>query len=177
MDWSEMVILATRYAVMGIVIPAVVSYVASRLYWKMWSAATADRERREREYQQRMDEFNNKLRLGLQSDMFVPVGITVLYPAVGAHELPPDWLPCDGGEIRRDYNPKLFHLLGEHYGRGDGETTFNLPNRPNMIIKAPPQPRLRAEITEVYHTYKGRENTFIPSDGDNPGEIKITQYG
>ena len=177
MDWSEMVIPATRYVVMGIVIPAVVSYVASRLYWKMWSAATADRERRERDHQEKMDTFNNKVQRAFQSDEFVPVGITVLYPAVGAHDLPTDWLPCDGREIRRDHNPKLFHLLGEHYGRGDGETTFNLPNLPNLIIKAPPQPRVRIEITEVYHVYKGRENTFIPSDGDNPGEIKIMQNG
>ena len=177
MDWSEIVILATRYAVMGIVIPAVVSYVASRLYWKMWSAATADKDRRERKHQQRMDEFNNKVQRAFQSDEFVPVGITVLYPAVGPYKPPPDWLPCDGREIRRDHNPKLFHLFGEHFGRGDGETTFNLPNLPNMIIKAPIQPRVYAEITEVYHVYEGRENTFIPSDGDNPGEIKIKQYG
>jgi hypothetical protein len=37
-------------------------------------------------------------------------------------------LKCDGQEVNRKKYDKLFKIIGENYGKGNGVTTFNLPN-------------------------------------------------
>jgi hypothetical protein len=37
------------------------------------------------------------------------------------------WLVCDGTEYRRIDYADLYDLIGDDYGAGDGETTFNVP--------------------------------------------------
>ena len=44
-----------------------------------------------------------------------------------ASELPRDWLPCDGRQLKISQNQALFALLGTTYG-GDGVETFALPD-------------------------------------------------
>ena len=39
------------------------------------------------------------------------------------------WLFCDGREISRADYPELFEAIGTTYGEGDGNTTFNIPDR------------------------------------------------
>jgi microcystin-dependent protein len=46
----------------------------------------------------------------------------------GATRERPGWLLCDGREVRRDLYLDLFDEIGEAYGAGDGQETFNLPN-------------------------------------------------
>lgn len=54
-----------------------------------------------------------------------PPGTIVLYAGV----VPPDdWGICDGATLARAAYPRLFELIGETFGAGDGETTFNLPD-------------------------------------------------
>ena len=44
--------------------------------------------------------------------------------------IPDGWLPCDRRMLRRHRYPKLFRVLGTHYGDGDGSNTaFNLPGK------------------------------------------------
>ena len=37
-------------------------------------------------------------------------------------------LACDGSAVSRESYAELFEVIGETYGAGDGETTFNLPD-------------------------------------------------
>lgn len=43
-------------------------------------------------------------------------------------EAPSGWLICDGSAINRTEYSKLFEVIGQTYGAGDGNTTFNLPD-------------------------------------------------
>lgn len=49
--------------------------------------------------------------------------------------IPPGWLLCDGSEVCRHKYAKLFAVIGDVYGGGDGKRTFNLPD-------------LRADVSE-----------------------------
>lgn len=56
--------------------------------------------------------------------------------------LPSGWLYCNGSAYNRTFFPFLFKVIGTTYGTGDGSTTFNVPNIPDLatgikyIIKA-----------------------------------------
>ena len=41
---------------------------------------------------------------------------------------PKGWLKCNGAELDRILYSKLFAVIGEQFGAGDGLTTFNLPD-------------------------------------------------
>ena len=45
--------------------------------------------------------------------------------------LPNGYLACDGSAISRTEYHVLYAIIGEHYGQGDGSTTFNLPSLSN----------------------------------------------
>lgn len=46
---------------------------------------------------------------------------------------PKDFMFADGSEISREEYPELFAIIGETYGVGDGETTFNLPDKRERV--------------------------------------------
>ena len=55
-----------------------------------------------------------------------PVGSLMPY----AGTTPPDgWLICDGSEISRTTYARLFSVIGTTYGAGDGNSSFNIPNK------------------------------------------------
>jgi microcystin-dependent protein len=61
----------------------------------------------------------------------IPSGTVLSYVA----NLPPNgWLICDGSEVSRQIYSKLFNVIGETYGAGDTETTFNLPNLTGRVV-------------------------------------------
>ena len=47
--------------------------------------------------------------------------------ANGIPFIPPNYLPCNGGEYSRVTYLKLFEVIGTYYGHGNGSTTFNVP--------------------------------------------------
>ncbi len=50
----------------------------------------------------------------------------------GRYDQPPaGWVVCDGREISRTTHAALFAVIGEGYGSGDGQTTFNVPDLRN----------------------------------------------
>lgn len=59
---------------------------------------------------------------------------TGLYPGLvnfwpmDYNNIPLGWIICDGREISRTKYSELFNVLGTSFGKGDGSTTFNLPN-------------------------------------------------
>ena len=54
-----------------------------------------------------------------------PSGAVFPYAATGA---PFGYLLCDGAAVSRDLYSSLYYAIGETYGPGDGQTTFNVPN-------------------------------------------------
>lgn len=66
---------------------------------------------------------DNKLFLG--STGATPAGTVMAYAGL---EAPDGWLECKGQEVSREDYASLFAAIGETYGAGDGESTFNLPN-------------------------------------------------
>lgn len=61
----------------------------------------------------------------------LPIGTMV--PYASANNVPPNWRICDGSEVSRTTYSKLFNVIGTSYGEGDGETTFNLPNKRGRV--------------------------------------------
>jgi hypothetical protein len=59
-------------------------------------------------------------------DLIIPIGTILPYAGV---VLPSNKFKfCDGEELSRGTYSKLFNIIGEKYGAGDGVLTFNLPN-------------------------------------------------
>ncbi|WP_330168032.1 phage tail protein [Bartonella grahamii] len=50
-------------------------------------------------------------------------------------KIPPGWLLCDGKEYSRKNYANLFAVLGETWGKGDGRTTFNVPDLRGMFLR------------------------------------------
>lgn len=46
-----------------------------------------------------------------------------------------DYLLCNGAAVSRSSYAKLFQAIGTTYGRGDGSTTFNLPNLNQRFVE------------------------------------------
>lgn len=42
------------------------------------------------------------------------------------------WIPADGSEVSREEYPSLFAKIGITFGDGDGTTTFNVPDAPDV---------------------------------------------
>ncbi|PIT67969.1 phage tail protein [Bartonella tribocorum] len=52
-----------------------------------------------------------------------------------SEKIPPGWLLCDGKEYSRKNYANLFAVLGETWGKGDGQTTFNVPDLRGMFLR------------------------------------------
>lgn len=99
----------------------------------------------------------------------VPIGAIQAY---GGEVAPNNWLICDGSAVSRTTYSKLFAAIGETYGVGDGETTFNLPDlRGNVAIGASEDYELGDSGGEAWHALTQTEvpNLFwhtnnIPGD-------------
>ncbi|WP_175869335.1 phage tail protein [Bartonella gabonensis] len=50
-------------------------------------------------------------------------------------KIPSGWLLCDGKEYSRKSYANLFAVLGETWGKGDGQTTFNVPDLRGMFLR------------------------------------------
>jgi hypothetical protein len=60
----------------------------------------------------------------------VAVGTLLMY---AGNEAPEGFLLCDGSAVSREEYKALYAAIGEKYGDGDGETTFNLPNMRTLL--------------------------------------------
>lgn len=67
---------------------------------------------------------------GVVADFVIPAGIVWEYLGATA---PPGFLLCDGSAVSRAQYPDLFRAIGTTYGIGNGNTTFNLPDRRGRI--------------------------------------------
>jgi microcystin-dependent protein len=63
-----------------------------------------------------------------------PVGTVVAF-AGPTGNLSGEWLPCDGRSVSRSTYAALFSLVGTSHGRGDGSTTFALPDLRGRFVR------------------------------------------
>ena len=67
----------------------------------------------------------------------INVGVPVGAVAYFAQDVPPfGWLKANGAAVSRTVYANLFAAIGERYGRGDGRTTFNLPDLRGEFIRS-----------------------------------------
>jgi microcystin-dependent protein len=67
----------------------------------------------------------------------VPVGSILAYagPVDVSQVIPTGWRVCDGSELSRSDFATLFTKIGESWGRGNGTTTFNLPDLRGRFLR------------------------------------------
>jgi hypothetical protein len=89
-------------------------------------------------------------------------------------EPPENSLVCNGQAVLREEYPELFEILGERYGAGDGETTFNLPDMRGYFVRGydpnnirDPQGNTRGFGTEQAATFHLLIGNYRPNVGSN----------
>ncbi|MDF2867072.1 MAG: phage Tail Collar Domain protein [Gammaproteobacteria bacterium] len=58
----------------------------------------------------------------------------IVVPFAGKNP-PSGWLECDGRAVNRILEAKLFNIIGDTFGKGDGSNTFNLPDLRGEFIR------------------------------------------
>ncbi len=66
------------------------------------------------------------------SKAVVPIGTVLWYTSQTA---PSSFLICDGSTVSRADYADLFSVIGETFGKGDGSTTFSIPDLRNRFIR------------------------------------------
>lgn len=63
-------------------------------------------------------------------------GVSLLKPAPAAAKAvgSTEWLVCNGQAISRTTYGELFAVLGDTFGRGEDDTTFNLPDMRARVV-------------------------------------------
>lgn len=74
----------------------------------------------------------SKLSPQLLLDVIVPPGSVM--PYMGTNP-PPGWFLCDGTPKNRVAFARLFAVMGEECGKGDGITTFNIPDFRGLFLR------------------------------------------
>lgn len=113
-----------------------------------------------------------------------PVGSIMLWPS-SSTPAGEDWRICNGDAISRTEYSSLFSLIGETYGRGDGSTTFNIPDLTGRFVVGsnPSYPisginstggavTVTLDITQIpshTHTYTMNADGLHNHGGTNPG--------
>lgn len=64
---------------------------------------------------------------------YIPVGTIIPFSGNGA--IPSGYLLCNGAAVGRSAYSKLFETIGTTYGKGDGVSTFNLPDLTDKFIE------------------------------------------
>lgn len=62
----------------------------------------------------------------------LPIGTVI--PYASNKNIPTGFMICDGAEVSRTTYSKLYSIIGDRYGYGDGKTTFNLPDLSGRVV-------------------------------------------
>lgn len=65
-------------------------------------------------------------------DLASPPGVVVAY---AGNTIPVGWLLCNGATIKREEYRRLFDQIREIYGKGDGVSTFQLPDYQGRFLR------------------------------------------
>jgi len=78
------------------------------------------------------DEAVSKLQMEYEISLNVPVSTIIVSPV---STVPTGFLECNGAELSRTTYAKLYAVIGDTYGAGDGSTTFNIPDLRGEFIR------------------------------------------
>ena len=99
-----------------------------------------------------------------------PVGSISLFAGTTA---PNGWLICDGSAVSRTTYANLFSVIGTTYGKGDGSTTFNIPNLKGKV----PVGLDSSDTSFDTIGETGGEKTHTLSIDEMPSHSHVEQYG
>lgn len=69
---------------------------------------------------------------GNDHNLLGPAGVIMMWTTGTA---PTGWLECDGAAVSRTTYARLFAVIADTYGVGDGSTTFNLPDLRGQFVR------------------------------------------
>ena len=97
--------------------------------------------------------------------------------AAFAMEMPPEgWLVCDGQAVSREQYARLFQKIGITFGKGNGHSTFNIPDLKGYFVrgwdtKGTQDPNRLFGSTQddqmQSHRHNGKENIDVLCKGSN----------
>ena len=115
----------------------------------------------------------------------IPTGSVIPFAGIAA---PEGFLLCNGQEVSRITYAKLFNVIGEKFGAGDGVTTFEVPNLVEKFIEGTESsvgqtldaglPNIKGDLDKIvtdsggsfsgafYNNGKPRTRGWAPSDYD-----------
>ena len=89
-----------------------------------------------------------------------PIPTGAVFPFAGI-TAPEGFLLCDGSAVSRVTYAKLFEVIGELYGNGDGSTTFNLPDyRETVLVGAGPSANSKIRAHDIYEVGEFKDDQF-----------------
>lgn len=114
----------------------------------------------------------------------IPTGSVIHF----AGETPPEgFLLCNGQEVSRVTYARLFNVIKEKYGAGDGVTTFNIPDyREVILVGAGQNEKLSIKEHDIYNVgefkddqMQGHVHRVYRNRETNPtgGAGTVTVYG
>lgn len=109
--------------------------------------------------------------IGQSAGSGVPIGTII--PFAG-NSVPQGYLLCDGSAISRTDYASLFAVIGTIYGAGDGNSTFNLPNKNTIHVAGVPD-LYNFEI--IPKTNLSTTNTPFTVDKDGLLLVQMASYG
>lgn len=99
----------------------------------------------------------------------LPTGTIIPYSTVSA---PDGYLSCNGAAISRETYKELFAIIGTTYGKGDGSTTFNIPNLSNAIMPTSNSVTIKGNGNSIVFQHSTRKYSF-----NWDGKSSNTSYG
>ncbi len=104
---------------------AAVAYAVPKHTWQSGDALTAS------DLNMTIGDLDSRLSTLESGDS--PAGAVTSFAGTGTPPL--GWLACDGSEVGRAAFPKLFATIGTAWGKGDGSTTFTLPDLRGRFLR------------------------------------------
>lgn len=88
----------------------------------------------------------------------IPTGSVFPFAGITA---PEGFLLCNGQEVSRFTYAKLYGVIGDTYGAGDGSTTFNLPDyRETVLVGAGQNEKLNIRKHDIYNIGEFKDDQF-----------------
>ena len=104
----------------------------------------------------------------------IPTGSVFPFAGITA---PEGFLLCNGQEVSRFTYAKLYEVIGDTYGAGDGSTTFNLPDyREVTLVGAGQNEKLNIKAHDIYNLGEFKDDQFQGHAHLVP-DVQATQLG
>ena len=102
----------------------------------------------------------------------IPTGSVIPFAGI---EAPEGFLLCNGQEVSRITYARLFNVIKEKFGAGDGVTTFNVPNLVEKFIEGT-ENDMGQTVEAGLPNIQGTFNVYTYKDASASGTFKSTVY-